>query len=296
MAVDTIRNAMAEIDARLKLVEEKEAALKKLEDKMKENAEKAKTIINLKIGGPIFTTSKSTLLKFEGSYFHTLLGSDRWKPEEDGCYFVDRSPEYFKYLMEYMRTGTLETEGLSQKDIDHIHSDFDYYQVPLPQVPLFQAPLKQRWDPNYCGVNIQLSQKNVVATKIGGNGWNAVLGTEPNQTYKVKLVNRGTNGLEMIGMAPRNGFKVNGLNQTSCGWYLYCHEGTLCSQQGDSYRAYATAIGNGSVVEVVFDAQKREISFTIDGVSKGVAFSNLPQGDFYPAVGIWDQRIVLELM
>ena len=79
---------------------------------------------------------------------------------------------------------------------------------------------------------------------------------------------------------------VNTLNFNSSGWYLYCANGYLFSQE-DAGRAYATGVNNGSEVEVIFDQREREISFAIDGTNQGVAFTNLPEGDLYPAADIF---------
>lgn len=49
--------------------------------------------IKLNVGGKIFTTSKTTLLSVPGSYFHALLSSGKWLPDEDNEYFIDRSPK-----------------------------------------------------------------------------------------------------------------------------------------------------------------------------------------------------------
>lgn len=37
-------------------------------------------------GGQRFAASKTTLLSLEGSFFHAMLASGRWKPDADGVY------------------------------------------------------------------------------------------------------------------------------------------------------------------------------------------------------------------
>lgn len=44
-------------------------------------------------------------MKYENSFFYAMIGSRKWKPDDDGVYFVDRDPSYFHYFMEYMRSG-----------------------------------------------------------------------------------------------------------------------------------------------------------------------------------------------
>ena len=74
----------AKIEERLKLLEEKEQKLAALEKRMEENAANVKQKVKLDVGGRIFATSKSSLLRFENSFFHAMISSGKWKPDEDG--------------------------------------------------------------------------------------------------------------------------------------------------------------------------------------------------------------------
>jgi hypothetical protein len=133
-----------------------------------------------------------------------------------------------------------------------------------------------------------------VATKTGDDRLNAaVLGTIPNQSYKVKILNRGQKGFIMIGMAPT--VLPDSLNFNQRGWYLYCYNGGLWSKN-DNGCLYASAVNNGSVIEVVFDESTRTLSFVVDGIHKGVAFSNLPIQDIYPALEILDENSSVEII
>jgi len=292
------------IEERLKLLEEKEEHFEKLQEKMRENSEKAKTKIKMDVGGKIFSTSKTTLLQREGTYFHVLLGSDCWKPDEDGCYFIDRDPKYFDRILNYLRNGKLDTQELSKRALEELEEELDYYQITLPE-PLFQN-LSSRtslaeppfqplfWDPKVKGANILLTKDNKVATKSGLGGWNAaVLGNISNQSFKVKILNRG-DATFVIGMALN--IKVESLNYDSSGWYLHGRDGTLYSQQGDFSRPYATILNDQSEIAVLFDHEKRQISYVIDGINKGIAFSNIPPGDLYPALKIYGVGISIEII
>ena len=57
------------------------------------------------VGGTLFTTSASTLTA-ASSYFQRVL-SDRWAAD-DGDLFLDRSPEPFAFILDYMRNHYLE--------------------------------------------------------------------------------------------------------------------------------------------------------------------------------------------
>lgn len=80
------------------------------------------SIIKLNVGGRVFATSKSTLLNFtkEPNFFHSLLeGKLETEKDENGCYFIDRSPEAFAVILNMMRTGILffETKNLSLREV-----------------------------------------------------------------------------------------------------------------------------------------------------------------------------------
>ena len=60
--------------------------------------------IKLDVGGTGFSVARSTLLSGKESFFHSLLvGGFNTAPEEDGCYFIDRDPEMFPLIINYLR-------------------------------------------------------------------------------------------------------------------------------------------------------------------------------------------------
>eukprot|EP01122_Echinamoeba_exundans_P001757 TRINITY_DN11753_c0_g1_i1.p1 TRINITY_DN11753_c0_g1~~TRINITY_DN11753_c0_g1_i1.p1 ORF type:complete len:263 (-),score=60.98 TRINITY_DN11753_c0_g1_i1:78-866(-) len=84
-------------------------------------------IVKLNVGGQIFTTSKSTLLKgtsSEGSFFSSMLsGRFSVETDESGNFFIDRSGEKFKHILEFLRTGALE----SNVDLDSLLQEAQFY-------------------------------------------------------------------------------------------------------------------------------------------------------------------------
>jgi glucosamine 6-phosphate synthetase-like amidotransferase/phosphosugar isomerase protein len=74
------------INKRLKVLEEKETHWKEIQAQVEQHAQKASSKIKLDVGGKVFATYKTTLLNAEGSYFHAMLASGKWKPDEDGMY------------------------------------------------------------------------------------------------------------------------------------------------------------------------------------------------------------------
>eukprot|EP00128_Syssomonas_multiformis_P008994 Colp12_sorted_trinity150504_noHs@31622 len=128
--------------ATAKKIEERHAMLKEAErryalltDMMEKNAAVARTKIVLDIGGKRFATSKSTLLSIPNTYFHAMLSSGKWEPDEDGCYFVDRNPKHFSVILDYLRTHEKpDLSGMPKEDVAKLRRDMDYFQIPLDPI------------------------------------------------------------------------------------------------------------------------------------------------------------------
>jgi hypothetical protein len=60
---------------------------------------KFKKMIQLNIGGTVFTTSKTTL-ETQTSFLSSLIN---YKTLVDDTYFVDRDPTYFRYILNHLR-------------------------------------------------------------------------------------------------------------------------------------------------------------------------------------------------
>ncbi|PRP86672.1 K+ channel tetramerization domain-containing protein [Planoprotostelium fungivorum] len=131
---------MQEIDERLQELKMQEEDWKKKCEEMEENANRAKSIVRLNVGGQRFETSKMTLMG--NPFFKAMLESGIWQPENDGSYFLDRNPQYFAVILEYLRTGTLLlTEGLNEEALD---KELEFYQVNVKSSPTSPTPVQKR--------------------------------------------------------------------------------------------------------------------------------------------------------
>jgi hypothetical protein len=286
--VDQFLHISSSIDAALKNLADKEARWHKLDALMEENIAKAKHKIKLDVGGKCFATSKTSLLRFEGSFFWTMLAGGRWAPnEEDGAYFIDRNPKHFDRILDYHRTGEFDVEGLDNAAHQQLERDFDFFQLPPPPnwpQPIFPSLVQQplAWDPNYRGTKQQLSDGNKTVKKASGLGWDAgVLATEAVSSYKIKVTDHSSNGNVMVGFAPRSGFQPNGQNYHRCGYYLYLASGTLFSGHGQFSARYTQPINHSDIITITYDATSRQISFARNGQQLGVAFNNVVPGPLF---------------
>mmetsp|Transcript_30348 Transcript_30348/g.42610 ORF Transcript_30348/g.42610 Transcript_30348/m.42610 type:complete len:311 (+) Transcript_30348:16-948(+) len=271
------------IEEKIKTLEEKETHWNKIQIELNNNLAKQKTKIKLDVGGKIFATSKSTLVSMEGTYFHALLGSGNWQPEEDGSYFIDRNPKHFDRILDYLRIGTLEWSGLDELGRKKLKQDLDYFQIPIPRDPV------PTWDPSIKGSSVVLSNDNKTATSSLGN-WQAVLGTTPVHSMTYHVDTKASESI-MFGLAPKSGFQPNNTSiYSSCGFYLYS-DGCLYSQSGYSGNRWGSAVQQGQTVKVVYDPNQQSVSFGVNGANPTLAYSNVT-GELYPAICLYNRAVV----
>ena len=68
-------------------------------------------------------------------------------------------------------------------------------------------------------------------------------------------------------------------------WYLDVYYRTLHSQNGEHYEAYTKSeFTRGDIITCIYNASTSEISYEKNGVSLGVAFTNVKGEDIAPAV------------
>eukprot|EP01006_Ploeotia_vitrea_P059798 TRINITY_DN74800_c0_g1_i1.p1 TRINITY_DN74800_c0_g1~~TRINITY_DN74800_c0_g1_i1.p1 ORF type:complete len:356 (-),score=29.52 TRINITY_DN74800_c0_g1_i1:79-1116(-) len=99
-------------------------------------AEQDQDIVTLNVGGERFLTTRATLLKDEDSFFWSLAGGGgtEWKPDfNDGQeFFIDRSPESFKLVLDYLRSDNrleLMSSWTPQQRIA-VHGEVDFFHLP----------------------------------------------------------------------------------------------------------------------------------------------------------------------
>ena len=88
------------------------------------------SVINLNVGGQIYTTSLATLTKYSESMLAAMF-SGRFAAQKDsnGNYFIDRDGALFRYILGFLRNGEL-----------HVPENFHEFGLLLKEAEFFQIP------------------------------------------------------------------------------------------------------------------------------------------------------------
>ena len=94
----------------------------------------ANEILRIDVGGSKFTTSKSTLMAEKETYFHGLLANSDWAADEDGEFFIDRNPQFFGVILDYLRSVAakapeIKLNDLSESEKLQLLGDAEFYQI-----------------------------------------------------------------------------------------------------------------------------------------------------------------------
>ncbi|KAH9131311.1 hypothetical protein LEN26_007749 [Aphanomyces euteiches] len=81
-------------------------------------------LVTLNVGGKLFTTMKSTLLRMEGSTFHDLLAKDKWNGQG------------------YLRSNELYLVGLTEWDLHQLRHTLSRLRISLPQPTPLKTPAR----------------------------------------------------------------------------------------------------------------------------------------------------------
>jgi len=104
--------------------------------------EKNSPIIELNVGGRHYTTLRSTINQYPDSMLATMLsGNYPITKDRNGRAFIDRNPDYFSEVLEYLRTGFLKNyTKIDPERQQAIINEFDYFGInPKPIEPTYSV-------------------------------------------------------------------------------------------------------------------------------------------------------------
>jgi hypothetical protein len=143
--ISSLQSSMSQL---IQQAETELASWKKVEDESRLRLAQIKAKIRLNVGGTIFATSKTTLMRFPVTVFSVMLSTKIWTPEAnggDGMYFFDRNAHVMDHVLDYMANGVIRTEILSSQALKSLKDDLDYYEVPYYEDQNAKGMLKSLW-------------------------------------------------------------------------------------------------------------------------------------------------------
>jgi hypothetical protein len=134
--VQRFTHEFSEIEGERATLKEELHAYNVEKQKMKAINVSGEDIISLNVGGQKFTTTRSTLCQVQDSLLATMF-SGRWedglKRDQDGAVFLDCNPQYFGYILEYLRMKRMATPenpakllNVQTDDLQHIATLVEY--------------------------------------------------------------------------------------------------------------------------------------------------------------------------
>jgi hypothetical protein len=73
------------------------------------------SIVTLNVGGRIFTTYRATLLQYPDSMLAAMMGGSHQTCIVSGSVFIDRDPDLFEFILDFLRSGPNDFELPSEQ-------------------------------------------------------------------------------------------------------------------------------------------------------------------------------------
>uniref|UniRef100_A0A7N8XUK7 Potassium channel tetramerization domain containing 14 n=1 Tax=Mastacembelus armatus TaxID=205130 RepID=A0A7N8XUK7_9TELE len=97
----------------------------KSSDKQSSAAIPHSSVVQLNVGGHLFSTSLSTLRKHPDSKLADLFsGQPKLRTDSHGRYFIDRDGSHFRAVLEFLRSEQLPTDNIQE-----VHREAMYYNI-----------------------------------------------------------------------------------------------------------------------------------------------------------------------
>jgi len=138
---DTIKSKVESLNEDL---DEKKKSFEKTCEKIHQFTTKK---VRLDVGGKIFSCSLDILCR-EDNFFCSMF-SGRFQLEQDqfdGSYFIDRSPFYFEYILDFLRNGKVKIDRLTDVELKELIEEADFYQIISLKALLEDARDPFKWD------------------------------------------------------------------------------------------------------------------------------------------------------
>ena len=233
-------------------------------------------IIRLNVGGQKFTTTRSTLYQVEGSLLATMF-SGRWedavKRDEDGAVFFDFNPQYFGYILDYLRAKRIATPEkpaplpkVPQDQAQNFDNLVEYLGLVSEIVPT-EIALGEKF--NLCSSGVALQEDGKVAVHDSNRGHKYVLGKnvykQGTVRLKLKIEFFKDNNWIMVGIVKADVVPKDNNSfvwPDSNGWSLgnNSNQGTYENGSLTEHNSLKNITKQGDTVELVLDCDAGKLS------------------------------------
>ena len=91
---------------------------------------KLPSIVDINVGGHIYTTSLSTLTRFSESMLGAMFsGRQSVAKDSRGNFFIDRDGAMFRYVLNFLRSARMNLPDNFQ-EFDQLREEADFFQIP----------------------------------------------------------------------------------------------------------------------------------------------------------------------
>ena len=87
-------------------------------------------IVRLNVGGRLFATSRETLTKSAAYFDPFLAGRLPHATDDSGALFIDRSPELFRIILQYMRASTVPPQSVLRTLKHDLLAECQFFGLP----------------------------------------------------------------------------------------------------------------------------------------------------------------------
>lgn len=94
-----------------------------------EQVPKFPSIVDLNVGGCLYTTSLDSLTRYPNSMLGIMFSGRRWiAKDSSGRFFIDRDGPLFRYVLNFLRSSKLNLPDNFQ-EFDQLMEEADFYQI-----------------------------------------------------------------------------------------------------------------------------------------------------------------------
>lgn len=150
------------------------------------------------------------------------------------------------------------------------------------------------------GSKVTISEDKRTASYSGSSQWQGAVTCTPSVKYSFKIMGNSSN--LMAGFTTPGPHKLEGNNySSSTGYYFYLNSnGSLYGKGGKSGGSYSSqgpgSCGSiGNIITCEWNKDEHNITFYVNGQSKGVAYTGVTEEDLVPAMDFYDSGCSIQL-